>query len=136
MTREMGKFGDKKKRKLADEDREDDDPELDSEIAAVLAMRAEKEGKRLKLARKGARDAAEESDSQENDDDDDLYDNQSQHTARQVGSKSARIYDRDGLLDSSEGLGAASLPFIESMQVCEFEAGIQDEHDDLQREVR
>ena len=35
----MGKFGDTKKRKLVD-DGDEDDPELDAEIAAVMATRA------------------------------------------------------------------------------------------------
>jgi hypothetical protein len=42
-------------------------------------------------------------------------------------------YNREGLLKSIEG---RDLPFEESMQICEFAVEIQDENDDLEREVR
>ena len=148
----MGKFGDTKKRKLVD-DGDEDDPELDAEIAAVMAMHAEKEGRKLGKGKKARRDAEEEEeddeefeDYDEDDDDDDEEEGGEEGQQQQkqllqrrglVGKTASKtVYNREGLKDSVEGLATSSLPFVESMQVCEFEADIQDEHDDLQREVR
>lgn len=41
-------------------------------------------------------------------------------------------YNKEGLLKSIEGM---SLPFEESMQICEFSVEVQDENDDLEREL-
>ena len=45
-------------------------------------------------------------------------------------------YNKEGLLQCLEALGTESLPFIESLQVSQFDLDVQDEHDDLEREVR
>jgi hypothetical protein len=47
--------------------------------------------------------------------------------------KTKKLYNREGILQAIETIG--SLPFIESYQITEFSADIQDEHDDLEREV-
>ena len=146
----MGKFGDTKKRKLVD-DGDEDDPELDAEIAAVMAMHAEKEGRKLGKGKKARRDVEEEEEDDEEFEDYDEDDEEEEEGGEEgqqqqkqllqrrglVGKTASKtVYNREGLKDSVEGLATSSLPFVESMQVCEFEADIQDEHDDLQREVR
>lgn len=47
--------------------------------------------------------------------------------------KTKKLYNREGIMQAIESIG--SLPFIESYQIAEFSADIQDEHDDLEREV-
>lgn len=137
----MGKKGDKK-RKLAQSD-DEEDPELESEIAAVLAMRAEKDGK-IDMVRKSARTSAISRDSMDNDDSDDFDgEGDDDEDTVQVGYSAVQnrtsmnkiMYNKDGLKECLEGVSSHSLPFIESMVVNEFDVDVQDEHDDLQREV-
>ena len=50
-----------------------------------------------------------------------------------VGSTKAN--NKDGLLRALEGVGASQLSFKESMQLCQFDLEVEDENDDLAREV-
>ena len=44
-----------------------------------------------------------------------------------------KAYNREGLLQAVEGIG--ELPFVESFTISDFPIDVQDEHDDLEREV-
>lgn len=79
------------------------DPELQAEIAALMAMREEK--KTVKSPIPGG----------------------------EVKEKST--YNKQGLLHSLETIETANLPFIETLQICDFELDVQDQHDDLDREM-
>ena len=45
------------------------------------------------------------------------------------------VYHRDAMLLICESIGTESLPFVESMQVAEFDLDVHDAHDDLEREM-
>lgn len=45
-------------------------------------------------------------------------------------------YNKEGLLHCIESLNVNKLPFIESMAICEYDLHLQDEKDDLEREVQ
>lgn len=51
-------------------------------------------------------------------------------------SSSHLPYNKDTLLKVADGLLVNSMPFVESMQICEFEVNITNDNDDLEREVR
>lgn len=101
------------KRKRLEEDilNNEEDPELEAEMAAVLAMRAENEivdnndGKALKI--KGGNKK-----------------NMERNT-----------YNKEGILRALEGMGTRTLPFIETLEICEYDIAIEDENDDLAREM-
>ena len=106
----MGKKNDiSKKRKRSDEDDDivGDDSEIQAEIEAVMAIRAEKESQH-----------------------DNVENNLIQHQ-----SSLQQSYNKEGLLKAIETIGIESLPFVETLHVEEFELSIQDENDDLEREV-
>ncbi len=100
----MGKKdGSKRKRNEFENDDEENlvDPELQAEIAAVLASRSEKSS-----------------------------------TDGVTGtSKEKNTYNKDGLIKSLSGLDTANLPFSESFLICENDIIIQNENDDIEREV-
>ena len=104
----MGKKESKKRSRSDSEDAEEEnvDLDLDAEMAALASMRAEK--------------LIEESG-------EDLTDKDSGPV------KTKKLYNKEGILQAVESIG--TLPFIESYQISEFGADIQDEHDDLEREV-
>ena len=97
------------KKRLRDEEDNEDvqlDPELSAELAALQAIRNEKEGKQQTVTFED-----------------------------QVQIKPKSVYNKEGLIKSLENIPTASLSFIESMQLSDFVLDVQDEHDDLQREV-
>jgi hypothetical protein len=104
----MGKKENKKRSRSDSEDLEEENVDLDlqAEMAALASMRAEKLGEEI----------GEESTDKES-----------------SGSKTKKLYNKEGILQAIETIG--TLPFIESYQISEFSADIQDEHDDLEREV-
>ena len=104
----MGKKESKKRSRSEDEDVEEDnaDQDLNAEMAALAAMRAEK----LR---------------------DEIGDDTTDGDSAPVKAK--KMYNREGIMQAIETMG--KLPFIESYQISEFSADIQDEHDDLEREV-
>lgn len=105
----MGKKESKKRSRSDSEDLEEEnaDQDLGAEMAALASMRAEK--------------SIEESG-------DDATDGDSGAV-----KSTKKLYNRVGILQAIESIG--TLPFIESYQISEFSADIQDEHDDLEREV-
>ena len=50
-----------------------------------------------------------------------------------TGKPVKKAYNREGLLQALEGIG--ELPFVESFSISDFPIDVQDEHDDLEREV-
>lgn len=44
-------------------------------------------------------------------------------------------YNKAGLLQALENMETDTLPFLETFQICEFNVDIEDQHDDLQREM-
>ncbi len=114
----MGKKGDRK-RKITEvdvEEREEEHQanELEAELAALSAMKAEKYNKTREVG-------------QESDDEEEIG----------YGGKKRKVipYNKDGLLKAFEGMGTTALPFVESLQVCSFGIAIEDDNDDLEREV-
>lgn len=102
----MGKKDGSKKRKaeeLAEDDENYVDPELQAEIAAVMAAREE------------ARSSAENQNSS--------------------GSKEKTTYNKDGLIKSLENQITEMLPFRETYRICENSINIQNENDDIEREM-
>ncbi len=98
----MGKK-DSNKRKRADEaETEEVDPELQAEIAAVLASRSER----------------------------------SPSEVTEIAKVKTNIYNKEGLENSLENIDTVDLPFEETMQICEYDISIQNENDDIEREVR
>ena len=106
----MGKKDNSRKRRRED-DEEDDrernenplaaDPELEAELAAVAAIRAEKEGK--------------------------------ESTGNNSGA--ASTYNHDGLVKCIHDFDTADLPFIQTMEINEFEFPQTNELDDMEREM-
>ena len=61
----------------------------------------------------------------------------SQSTDSDLPQESTKVtYNKSGLLQSIEAAGTESLPFLETLQICEFDLDVQNQHDDLEREVR
>ena len=50
-----------------------------------------------------------------------------------TGKPVKKAYNREGLLQALECIG--ELPFVESFSISDFPIDVQDEHDDLEREV-
>lgn len=99
----MGKKDPSKKRKRDDLEGDGDsdniferDPELEAEMAAVKAIRAEKEG---------------------------------------ITSSSAENYNKDALNQCLADIETNALPFIQIMEISEFEFPMTNELDDMEREV-
>jgi hypothetical protein len=107
-----GEIGRKRKLQAAELDAEDGgdepmDPELQAELNAVLSMRAERGDAVVPV-----------------------------ETSAAPGSSGGYKLGKDVLAKATESLGTHSLPFIESMQICKFDLSLDDENDDLAREVR
>ena len=103
----MGKKDGSKKRKaeeLAEDDENYVDPELQAEIAAVMAAREE------------ARTSAENNNASDN-------------------NKEKTTYNKDGLIKSLESQPTEYLPFRETYQICENTILVQNENDDIEREM-
>jgi hypothetical protein len=103
----MGKKDPSKKRKRVDfEDQNDSDnivdPELEQELAAVKAIRAEKTHNE--------------------------FDNDHEKPINEV-------YNRDGILKCLSDIESKDLPFIQTMEINEFEFPQTNELDDMEREV-
>lgn len=139
----------KKRRREVDEESEED-AELEAEMQALMQMRAENDAVQApNRAKSGDKAPRLISSRQDEEDDsgasgDEEVDNSASHImraqrmpgSRASNSQESKPYNRDGLLQSLESCGTEALPFAETLRVTEFEADVQDEHDDLQREVR
>lgn len=103
----MGKKeGKKRERELEEEEEEMVDPELQAELNAIMAMRSEQQQKALNI---------------EDGDND--------------GDSGAGSYNREAMLQFCESMGTEELPFAETLQVAQFDLDVQDDHDDLEREM-
>ncbi|RYY77703.1 hypothetical protein EON63_18250, partial [archaeon] len=91
-----------KKRKRRDEDDDVEADELDAELAALQAIRQEKQGWTASDTRKPAQPA---------------------------------MYNKEGLLKCLHDWETKDLPFLETMQVDQFELAIENELDDIEREI-
>lgn len=102
----MGKKDSNKRKRGAAEIEEEEneiDPELQAEIAAVMASRSERTSVDIDSV---------------------------------TGtSKEKNTYNKDGLIKSLEDLETVGLPFQETLQICSFDIIIQNENDDIEREV-
>ena len=102
----MGKKGDRKRAREETEDEDEiQDPELQAEIAAIMAMKEEQK-------------QSQNGDGEE-----------------QESKPKASVYNKDAMMQLAESMGVDSMPFIENMQISEYELAFQDENDDLEREV-
>ena len=103
----------KRKRATDSSDDSDVDGELDAELEAVRLMRAEKMNN--------------DNDYNDNDNNDDDGNNNKK--------KKVTIYNKEGLIQSYESIETIKLPFVETMQIGRYDLVIDDENDDLQREM-
>mmetsp|Transcript_15390 Transcript_15390/g.23187 ORF Transcript_15390/g.23187 Transcript_15390/m.23187 type:complete len:299 (+) Transcript_15390:71-967(+) len=102
----MGKKGDRKRAREETEDEDEiQDPELQAEIAAIMAMKEEQK-------------QSQNGDGEE-----------------QESKPKASVYNKDAMMQLAESMGVDSMPFIENMQISEYELAFQDENDDLEREM-
>ena len=120
-----------KKRKRALEAQEAEDPELEAELAAVLSMKQEKENG----SRHGDGGGGDDESDGEDGEPDDTNHSSSSRRGKVHGGGMKNTYNADGLLQSLQSISTQTLPFVETLQICEFDLDVQDEHDDLQREV-
>jgi rRNA-processing protein EBP2 len=109
--RKMGKKQGRKREREEEEDEEGQeiDLELEAELAALQQIQHEKE----------------ENDNEDSDEDDEGI---------ETGTKKTN-YNKEGLVHCNESLGVTHLPFIETMSICEYELHVEDENDDLEREM-
>lgn len=108
----MGKKQGRKREREEEEDGEggpEVDLELEAELAALQQIQQEKD--------------------QENDE---LGEDEDEEAA---GTTKKTNYHKEGLIHCNESLGVNHLPFIETMSICEYELHVNDENDDLEREV-
>lgn len=101
----MGKKDKRNVGVVVDDDMEEEN-ELEAELQAVLAMRQEK----AMLSQDDSADAP-------------------------PSKVKPSTYNKDGLLKALEELACTTLPFVETLQICDFPVEITDENDDLAREV-
>ncbi len=97
------------KRTLEESQREEEELELEREMAAIKAIEAEKAARSNSNSNGGSSGSS--------------------------GGVEGGRYNREGLQQFLEGMETAKLPFIETYQICQFDLDIKDEHDDLEREV-
>lgn len=116
----MGKKGNKKRLREEEENENNNeiDPELEEEIAVLNAIKEEENKKKLKKLNEEEENEENEENNEEN----------------QTENKRFN-YNKEGLLYCIESLGNKNQPFIESMNINDYEIHIQDENDDLEREV-
>ena len=113
--------GSKRKRVSDSSDDSDGDGELDAELQAVRLMRAEK--------------LNNDNDNNDNDNNDNNNDDDGDDDVNNTKKKRLIVYNKEGLIQSYEGIETSKLPFVESMQICRYDLVIDDENDDLQREM-
>jgi rRNA-processing protein EBP2 len=103
----MGKKeGKKREREVEEEEEEAVDPELQAELNAIMAMRSEQQQKALNITSEGVSEGV-----------------------------SGGTYNREAMLQFCESMGTEELPFVETLQVSQFDLDVQDDHDDLEREM-
>lgn len=103
----MGKKeGRKREREIEEEEEEVVDPELQAELNAIMAMRSEQQQKALNIEEQSGED--------------------------DTGPGS---YNREAMLQFCESMGTEEMPFAETLQVAQFDLDVQDDHDDLEREM-
>ena len=138
MGKKDGKGGTKRKRSsVADDDNDDDhgdgsggdgnDDGVDyAELQAVRMMRAERQ------------DNNDEHDNNDNDNDNNNDDDDDDNNDKKDNDKKKSrviIYNNTGLVQSLQSMETSNMPFLESMHICKYELVIDDENDDLQREM-
>ena len=113
----MGKKVNKKPVRDEEEvEQEHADAELEAELAAVKAIQEEKR-------RQALLEAAAELEAEEDDEE---------------VEKPKRInphYNKEGLAKCLENLETAALPFVQNYQICDYKFAIENELDDIEREV-
>lgn len=102
-----------------DRRREAEEDELDKEMEALEQIRREREASQ----RRGIKRKAEEETDEDDDEDEEL-------TTTQPG------YNRDALVCCLADWETIQLPFLETMKVEDFAISVQNELDDIEREVR
>jgi len=101
----MGKKEGKKRERELEEEEEVIDPELQAELNAIMAMRSEKQEKEALQGKDKDVDATNGS------------------------------YNAEAILQFCESMGTEALPFEETLQIANFDLDVQDDHDDLEREM-
>lgn len=124
----MGKKVQSKHVDVEERQREEEEDELEKELAALEQIRREREGSQKRgLKRKAEAPADEESDDDNDDEDDE--EEEDNDTSERPG------YNRDAMLRCLADWETISLPFLETMKVEDFAINVQNELDDIEREV-
>ena len=101
----MPKIGNKKRKVQSDEESTTlVDEELEAEIAALNAIKAERTSNTV-------------------------------YNEDAILSNEDSGYNKEGLLKCIDDMDCTHLPFIQTLQVCEFNITIENENDDIEREV-
>jgi rRNA-processing protein EBP2 len=103
-----------------DRQREAEEDELDKEMAALEQIRRERESTQRRGIKRKAEEEADEDDEEDEDD---------EHSTSQPG------YNRDALMRCLTDWETIQLPFLETMKVEDFAVDVQNELDDIEREV-
>lgn len=120
-------MGKKSNSKYVDEEerqREEDEDELEKELAALEQIRREREGAPKRGIKRKAQAPADEDEESEDEDEEDEED-----SSEQPG------YNRDAMLRCLADWETINLPFLETMKVDDFVINVQNELDDIEREV-
>jgi len=139
MGKKDGKGGMKRKRSSVADDDDDhgdgdgsgsggnDDGVDYAELQAVRMMRAERQ----------ENNDEHDNDNNDNDNNDNNNDDDDDNDKKDNDKKKSRviIYNNTGLVQSLQSMETINMPFLESMHICKYELVIDDENDDLQREM-
>ena len=135
MGKKKGIMG-KRKAAEIDEEENDADPELEAEMQALAAIRAEKAGRGGENSSEGNEDALsgnEEEDYEEASDDSNSEADKEEEKDQRKRPRGQ--FHKEALSAALESMRTNDLSFVEKMEICEFEIGPIDENDDLQRET-
>lgn len=106
-----------------DRQREAEEDELDKELAALEQIRREREASEKRGLKRKAQKSAEEEEEEESDSEEENFDNE------RPG------YNRDAMLRALADWETIQLPFLETMKVDHLAITVQNELDDIEREV-
>jgi rRNA-processing protein EBP2 len=127
---------------MMEEDENEVDPELEAEMQAIRAIQAEKAGLIPQYKDDAGVDSASDGDNNTDDDQEDGDEEEDEEeevettTTQQTKPKRQRgLYNKEALTSALESMPTNHMPFVEKLEICEFDVAVADEHDDLQREM-
>ena len=138
MGKKKGMTG-KRKAAEIDEENNDVDLELEAEMQALAAIRAEKSGQvgtdSSDEDEDASRDNEEEQDEDASENSNSKEEKEDNETNRKSAKRARGQFNKEALSAALESMRTNELSFVEKMEICEFEIGTIDENDDLQREM-